>query len=82
MHNNNKSETPIFQRMVDIGTNKELSATEIRYLRVTNIASILGAMFLAIWMIIAIYVTNTPIIYVSNGLMGLMFLLVLILFKK
>ncbi len=78
MHNNNKSETPIFQRMVDIGTNKEFSITEIRYLRVTNIASILGAIFMAIWMIIAILLTNAPIIYGSNGLMGLMFLLVLI----
>ena len=78
MHNNNKSETPIFQRMIDVGTNKEFSITEIRYLQVTNIASILGAIFMAIWMIIAILLTNAPIIYGSNGLMGLMFLLVLI----
>jgi class 3 adenylate cyclase len=77
MNNNNKNETPFFQRMVDIGTDKEFSI-EIRYLRVTNIASILGAIFMAIWMIIAILLTNAPIIYGSNGLMGLMFLLVII----
>ena len=82
MPNYNKSETPIFQRMLDIGTNKEFSITEIRYLRVTNIASILGAMFMAIWMIIAIYLTDAPIIYRSNGLMGLMFLLVLVFNRK
>lgn len=82
MPNDDKSEPPFFQKMVDIGTNKELSNTEIRYLRVTNIASILGAIFMAIWMIIAIYLTNAPIIYGSNGLMGLMFLLVLMFNKK
>jgi len=82
MPNHNKRETPIFQRMVDIGANKEFSITEIRYLRVTNIASILGALFMAIWMIIAIYLTDAPIIYRSNGFMGLMFLLVLIFNRK
>lgn len=73
-----RSETPMLQGMVDIGTNKDFSFTETRYLRVTNIASILGALFMAIWMILAIYLTDAPIIYISNGLMGLMFLLVLI----
>jgi len=78
MPNSDKSEAPFFQKMVDIGTNKEFSNTESRYLRVTNIATILGAIFMAIWMIIAIYLTDAPIVYGSNGLMGLMFLLVLI----
>lgn len=82
MNNIDKSETPIFKRMVDIGTNKEFSIAEIRYLRVTNIASILGAIFMVIWMIIAILLTNAPIIYGSNGLMGLMFLLVLLFNEK
>jgi len=68
--------------MIDIGTNKEFSITEIRYLRVTNIASILGAMFMSIWMVIVISLTDAPIIYASNGLMGLMFLLVLIFNRK
>jgi len=72
-----QAKSHFFQRMVDIGTNKEFSSTEIRYLRVTNIASILGAMFMAIWMIIAISLTDAPVIFGSNGLMGLMFLLVL-----
>jgi class 3 adenylate cyclase len=78
MSTDTKSENPIFQRMVDIGANKEFSTSEIRFLRVTNIASILGAVFMAIWMTIAIYLTDAPIVYVSNGLMGLMFLLVLL----
>lgn len=73
-----KTKPHFFQRIVDIGNNKEFSITEIRYLHVTNIASILGAMFMVIWMIIAISLTDVPIIYGSNGLMGLMFLLVLI----
>ncbi|MCB0807543.1 MAG: hypothetical protein KDC05_17245, partial [Bacteroidales bacterium] len=75
---NNNSKTPIFQRVMDIGSNKEFSITEIRYLQVTNIASILGIIFMAQWMIIAIYLTDSPVIYGSNGLMGLMFFLVLI----
>ena len=73
-----KNESRIFQRMVNIGANEEFSTTELRYLRVTNIASILGALFMTIWMLIAISLTDAPIIYVSNGLMGLIFLLVLI----
>lgn len=78
----NKNESRFFQRMVDIGANKEFSTTEIRYLRVTNIASILGAMYNAIWMLIAINLIDSPIIYGSNGLLGLMFLVVLIFNKK
>jgi len=78
MPNDNINETPIFQRMVNIGTNKKLSVTETRYLQVANIASVLGVIFMVQWMIIAIYLTDTPIIYVSNGFMGLMFFLVLI----
>jgi hypothetical protein len=72
----------LFQRIVDIGTNKDFSITEIRYLRVTNIASILGAIYNVIWMLITIYVTGEPMIYGSNALLGLMFLIVLIFNKK
>ena len=82
MPDDTKRNNPVFQRMVDIGTNKKLSITEIRYLRVTNIAAILGASFMGLWMIIAIFITNAPIIYGSNGLLGLMFLLVLIFNRK
>ena len=71
-----------FQRIVDIGANKDFSITEIRYLRVSNIASILGAIYNAIWMLISIYLTDEPIIYGSNALLGLMFLIVLIFNKK
>ncbi|MBB4080847.1 class 3 adenylate cyclase [Lewinella aquimaris] len=73
-----KNEAQFFYRMVDMGTNENLSITEIRYLRVTNIASILGAIFNAIWMLISFNLTEAPIIYGSNALLGLMFLIVLI----
>ncbi len=78
----NKNGSRFFQRMIDIGANRAFSFAEIRYLRVTNIASILGAMYNAIWMLIAIYLTDSPIIYGTNALMGLMFLLVLIFNKN
>lgn len=78
MPDDNKNETPIFQRMVNIGTDKKLSVTETRYLQVANIASVLGVIFMVQWMIIAISLTDTPIIYLSNGFMGLMFSLVLL----
>lgn len=74
----NKNESRFFHRMFDIGPIKELSETEIRYLRITNITSILAAMFMAIWIIIAIYLTDKFIVYGSNGLMGLLFILVLV----
>ena len=77
-----KKESRFFQRMVDIGADKDFSITEIRYLRVTNIASILGAVFNAIWMLISIYLTDSPIIYGSNAMLGLMFLMVLIFNKN
>jgi len=72
------NKTSIFQRMVDIGANKEFSITENRYLRVTNIASILGILFMVMWMITALYLTDSPILYGSNGLLALMFSFVLV----
>lgn len=77
-----QSESRFLLRMVDIGANKDFSTTEIRYLRVTNIASILGAIYNTIWMLISIYVTGSPIIYGSNALLGLMFLITLIFNKE
>jgi len=82
MPNDNKIITRIFQRMIDIGVNKEFSVTENRYLRVTNVASILGTLFMIIWMITALYLTDTPIIYGSNGLLALLFSLGLIFNSK
>lgn len=79
---NDKNKFRFLQRMVDIGANKGFSITEIRYLRVTNIASILGAIFNTIWMLISIFLTDSPIIYGSNALLGLMFLIVLIFNNK
>ena len=77
-----KNESRFFYKIVDIGANKDFSITEIRYLRVTNIASILGAIYNAIWVLISINLTDSPIIYGSNALLGLMFLIVLIFNKK
>jgi class 3 adenylate cyclase len=77
-----KYEFRFFQRMVDIGANKDFSTTEIRYLRVTNIASILGAIYNAIWVLISINFIDSPIIYGSNLLLGMMFLIVLIFNEK
>ena len=82
MSSDDNNRTRFFQRIVDIGASKDFSTTEIRYLRVTNIASILGAIYNAIWMLISIYLTDSPIIYGSNALLGLMFLLVLIFNHK
>ena len=76
-----KNESRFFQRMIDIGVNEDFSITEIKYLRVTNIASILGAIYNSIWMLISINLTNSPIIYGSNAVLGLMFLIVLIFNK-
>ena len=82
MRNIDKNTASFFHKMIDIGAKKEFSLTEKRYLRVTNIASILGGVFNAIWMLITIYLSEAALIYGSNGLMGLMFLLVLVLNKK
>jgi len=73
-----KNKSKFFQRMVDIGVNYNSPFTEIRYLRVTNIASVLGVIYNAIWVLIALFLTGAPVIYGSNALLGLMFLMVLI----
>ena len=82
MRDTDQSTTSIFQKIIDIGAKREFSVTEKRYLRVTNIASILGVLFNAIWLVLAVYLSEAALIYGSNGLMGLMFLMVLVLNKK
>jgi len=77
-----KNKPRFFQRMVDIGANYNSSITEIRYLRVTNIASILGVIYNAIWMLIAFLLTDALVIYGSNALLGLMFLMALTFNRK
>ncbi|MEQ8624256.1 MAG: adenylate/guanylate cyclase domain-containing protein [Vicingaceae bacterium] len=77
-----KNQSTFFQKMVDIGAKNKSSITEIRYLRVTNIASILGVIYNAIWMVVAFFLTDAIVIYGSNGLLGLMFLLALIFNRK
>lgn len=81
MSTNSKSEMSIFQGMMDIGASEEFSIIEKRYLRVTNIASMLGALFNAVWMSIAISISETTSA-VWNVILGLMFLVVLVLNKK
>ena len=82
MSTNDKNKSRFFQRMVGIGANYNSSNTEIKYLRVTNIASILGSSYNAIWMLIAFFLTDSLVIYGSNALLGLMFLMALIFNRK
>lgn len=82
MSTNDKNKTRFFQRVVDIGANYNFSITEIRYLRVTNIASVLGVLYNAIWMLIAFFLSDALVIYGSNALLGIMFLMALIFNNK
>ena len=77
-----KNKSRFFQRVVDIGANYNSSIAEIRYLRVTNIASGLGVIYNAIWMLIVFFLTDSILIYGSNALLGLTFLMALIFNKK
>lgn len=77
-----KNKSGFFQRVVDIGANDNISMTEIRYLRVTNIASLLGVAYNAIWILIAIFLTDALVIFGSNALLGLMFLMALLFNRK
>lgn len=82
MSTNDKKKSGFFQRVVDIGANYNASYTEIRYLRVTNIASILGVIYNVIWMLIALFLTDALVIYGSNAFLGLMFLMALIFNRR
>ena len=73
MFKNKKSKASILQRIIDTGVNSRFTVTENRYIRVTNIASILGTLFMVLWMSTALFITDTPIVYGSNGLLALMF---------
>jgi len=77
-----KNNSRFFQRIVDIGANYNSSISEIRYLRVTNIASALGVIYNVVWMLIAFFLTDALVIYGSNALLGLMFLMALIFNRK
>jgi len=68
--------------MVDIGADYNSSITEIRYLHVTNIASVLGVIYNVTWMLIALFLTDALVIYGSNTFLGLMFLMPLIFNRK
>ncbi len=77
-----KKKSGFLQRIVDIGADYNSSRTENRYLRVTNIASFLGVIYNAIWILITILLTDTLVIYGSNTLLGLMFLMALMFNRK
>ena len=77
-----KNKSRLFQRMVDIGVDYNSSITEIRYLRVTNIASILGVIYNVTWILIALFLTDALVIYGSNTFLGLMFLMAIIFNRK
>lgn len=74
MFNSPKHEKPIFHRLIHLGINSEFNLTDERYVQVTNIASVLGALFMLCWMIIAICLTDAPIVYGSNGALAIAFL--------
>jgi len=73
MFKNKKSKPSILQRIIDSGVNSRFAVTENRYISVTNIASILGTLFMVLWMSTALYISDNPIVYGSNGLLALMF---------
>jgi len=77
-----KNKSRLFQRMVDIGADYNSSITEIRYLRVTNIASVLGVIYNVTWILIALFLTDALVIYGSNTFLGLMFLMAIIFNRK
>ncbi|MDO6742935.1 MULTISPECIES: adenylate/guanylate cyclase domain-containing protein [Polaribacter] len=82
MTTHDKNKDRFFQRMVDIGADYNSSITEIRYLRVTNIASVLGVIYNVTWILIALFLTDALVIYGSNTFLGLMFLMALIFNRK
>ncbi|MDG1730150.1 MAG: adenylate/guanylate cyclase domain-containing protein [Algibacter sp.] len=82
MLNYDKNKSRYFLRMVNIGADYNSSITEIRYLRVTNIASVLGVLYNVTWMLIALFLTDALVIYGSNTFLGLMFLIALIFNRK
>lgn len=77
-----KNKSRFFQKMVNIGADYNSSITEIRYLRVTNIASVLGVIYNVIWMLIAFFLTGSLVIYGSNALLGFMFLMAVVFNSK
>ncbi|MGB5976544.1 MAG: adenylate/guanylate cyclase domain-containing protein [Cyclobacteriaceae bacterium] len=77
-----KNKSRFFQRMVEIGADYDSSITEVRYFRVTNIASVLGVIYNVTWMLIALFLTDALVIYGSNTFLGLMFLIALIFNRK
>ena len=77
-----KNKSRFFQRVVNIGADYTSSITENRYLRVTNIASVLGVIYNVTWMLIALFLTDAIVIYGSNTFLGLMFLMALLFNRK
>ena len=76
------NESRFFQRLVDIGTQNNLSITESRYTQAANIAAMLGALFHGIWLVLSALLTNAPVISIYNASLGLLFLTVLLFNNK
>lgn len=77
-----KSKASALQRLIDIGADKSLSITENRYVRITNIASLLAILFMLKWVVAALYLTNTPLLYTSNAILALLFSLSIVFNAK
>ncbi|QSE98780.1 adenylate/guanylate cyclase domain-containing protein [Fulvivirga lutea] len=71
----------LLQRVADIGVRENFLGTKKRYLQVSNIAAMLGVLFNTLWMSIALSISEITSA-VWNGVLGLMFLMVLVLNKK
>ncbi len=82
MSTNDNNKSRFFQEMVDFSAKNYASIAEIRYFRVTNIASVLGVIYNGIWLLVAFFYTNSVVIYGSNTLLGLLFLMALIFNRK
>ncbi|MEQ8925767.1 MAG: adenylate/guanylate cyclase domain-containing protein, partial [Fulvivirga sp.] len=71
----------LLQRVADIGVRENFLVTEKRYLQVSNIAAMLGVLFNTLWMSIALSISEITSA-VWNGVLGLMFLMVMVLNRK
>ena len=71
----------LFQRIANTGTTNTFLVTEKRYLQVSNIAAMLGVLFNALWMSIALALSETTSA-IWNVILALMFLMVLVLNRK
>ena len=70
------------QGIMNMGIRSDYSIAEIRYLRASNFAALLAALYNVIWTLIAVYLFDSPLIYIVNGVLALMFFMVLYFNKR